>query len=40
VQGKLRILRLVGDELKDESFTFTLRRPKDVAEIGVFEVEE
>ncbi|HMI90212.1 MAG TPA: hypothetical protein VK509_02560, partial [Polyangiales bacterium] len=39
VRGKLRILRTVDGEFRDETFTFTVRRPKDVAEIGVFKSE-
>jgi hypothetical protein len=36
VKGKLRITRSVGGKPLDESFTFTVDRPKAVAEIGVF----
>ena len=36
VEGKLRIIRSVGGELLDDTFVFTVSRPKDVAEIGVF----
>jgi len=36
VRGKLRILRTVDGEARDETFAFTVRKPKDVVEIGVF----
>lgn len=39
VNGKVRILRFANGTLRDETFRFTVRRPKDVAEIGVFSVE-
>ena len=39
VNGKVRILRFGGGTLRDETFRFTVRKPKDVAEIGVFSVE-
>jgi hypothetical protein len=39
VEGKIRILRIVDGDFRDESFTFVVRRPKDVAEIGVFSAE-
>jgi uncharacterized protein YfaP (DUF2135 family) len=36
VEGKLRILRTVDGRFRDETFRFVVRKPKDVAEIGVF----
>ena len=39
VAGKVRILRFVDGTLRDDSFTFTVHKPKDVAEIGVFPVK-
>jgi hypothetical protein len=39
VEGKVRIIRTVGGERRDETFTFTLQRPKDIARIGIFEAE-
>lgn len=39
IEGKLRILRTVNGQARDESFTFVVHRPKDVAEIGVFEAQ-
>jgi hypothetical protein len=36
VQGKVRIIRTVGGQLLDQSYVFSLDRPKAVAEIGVF----
>jgi hypothetical protein len=39
IQGKLRVLRMLEGQLRDESFTFTVSRPKDVAVIGVFAAE-
>ena len=39
VNGKVRILRFANGTLRDETFRFTVRKPKDVAEIGVFSVE-
>jgi hypothetical protein len=40
VEGKVRILRRVDGHFRDESFTFVVRKPKDVAEIGVFGTED
>ena len=39
VTGKVRILRTVDGQLRDESFSFTVSRPKDVAVIGAFDAE-
>jgi hypothetical protein len=39
VEGKVRILRTVDGQRRDETFSFTLNRPKDIARIGVFEAE-
>jgi len=39
IEGKLRILRIIEGALHDDSYVFTVARPKDVAEIGVFESE-
>ena len=36
IEGKVRILRSVAGEFMDDTFVFTVGRPKDVAEIGVF----
>ncbi|HEU4407184.1 MAG TPA: hypothetical protein VFS43_18080 [Polyangiaceae bacterium] len=36
VEGKLRITRTVAGKPLDDTYTFTVDRPKDVAEIGVF----
>jgi hypothetical protein len=36
IEGKLRVLRTLDGQARDESFTFVVHRPKDVAEIGVF----
>jgi hypothetical protein len=36
VQGKVRIIRTVQGQLVDDTYTFTVNGPKDVAEIGVF----
>ncbi len=36
IEGKVRIVRILDNILHDDSFTFTVDRPKDVAEIGVF----
>ncbi|HTL36644.1 MAG TPA: hypothetical protein VL326_26100, partial [Kofleriaceae bacterium] len=36
VNGKVRIFRIVDGRIRDETFRFTVRHPKDVAEIGVF----
>jgi hypothetical protein len=39
LQAKLRVLRTVDGQARDETFTFVVRRPKDVAEVGVFAAE-
>jgi hypothetical protein len=39
VAGKVRIFRIANGEVRDETFRFTVNRPKDVAEIGVFGVQ-
>ena len=39
VQGKLRIIRTIKGQLLDESYVFSVARPRDVAEIGVFAAE-
>jgi len=39
VTGKLRVFRTVDGRFRDETFRFTLNRPKDVAEIGVFSTD-
>lgn len=39
IEGKVRILRIIDDVLHDDSYVFTVERPKDVAEIGVFASE-
>ena len=39
LEAKLRILRTVGGQAIDESFTFVVSHPKDIAEIGVFAAE-
>jgi hypothetical protein len=39
IQGKLRVIRTLSGQLLDESFVFTVERPGDVAEIGVFAAE-
>jgi len=39
LEGKLRIQRTVDGQLRDETFAFIVRRPKDVAVIGVFAAE-
>ena len=39
VEGKVRILRTVDGQRRDETFTFTVQRPKDIAQIGVFEAQ-
>lgn len=39
IEGKLRLLRIIDGTVRDDSFVFTVSRPKDVAEIGVFESE-
>jgi hypothetical protein len=39
VQGKLRIIRTIQGQLLDESYVFSVARPRDVAEIGVFAAE-
>ncbi len=36
VRGKVRIIRIVGDDVRDQTFSFTVNRPKDVVEIGKF----
>jgi hypothetical protein len=36
VDGKVRLIRIVGGQVLDDTFTFTVDHPKDVAEIGVF----
>jgi hypothetical protein len=36
VQGKVRITRGVGGKRLDDTYVFTVSRPKDVADIGVF----
>lgn len=36
ITGKVRIIRTLGGQLVDETFAFTVDRPKVVAEIGVF----
>jgi hypothetical protein len=36
VRGKVRITRTVGGAPLDESYAFTVRRPKDVVDVGVF----
>ena len=36
VHGKVRIIRLVGGDVSDRTFAFTVNRPKDVVEIGKF----
>ncbi len=39
IEGKVRILRSVAGEFLDDTFVFTVGRPKDVAEVGVFASE-
>jgi len=39
VAGKVRILRTVEGQRRDETFSFTVERPKDIASIGVFAAE-
>lgn len=39
IEGKVRIIRTVDGQLRDETFSFTVERPKDIARIGVFEAE-
>jgi uncharacterized protein YfaP (DUF2135 family) len=39
IEGKVRILRSLGGAFRDDTYVFTVRRPKDVAEIGVFAAE-
>jgi hypothetical protein len=39
VQGKVRIIRTLDGQLVDNTYSFTLNGPKDVAEIGVFRAE-
>jgi hypothetical protein len=39
VAGKVRILRTVDGQRRDETFAFTVKRPKDIVSIGVFEAE-
>ena len=39
VAGKLRIIRTLAGQLVDESYVFSVERPGDVAEIGVFAAE-
>ena len=39
LEGKVRIQRTVDGQLRDETFGFVVRRPKDVAVIGVFASE-
>jgi hypothetical protein len=39
LEAKLRILRTVAGQATDESFTFVVSHPKDIAEIGVFTAE-
>jgi uncharacterized protein YfaP (DUF2135 family) len=39
IEGKVRIIRTLGGQLVDETFAFTVDRPKVVAEIGVFSGE-
>jgi hypothetical protein len=36
IRGKVRVLRVVGGKLLDDTFGFEVDHPKDVAEIGVF----
>jgi hypothetical protein len=36
LEGKVRILRSVAGEFSDETYVFTINRPKDVIEVGVF----
>ena len=36
INGKLRIIRTLGGQLRDESFQFSVAQPGDVAKIGVF----
>jgi hypothetical protein len=36
VSGKVRVIRTVGGQLVDDTYSFTVNRPKEVAEIGVF----
>jgi hypothetical protein len=39
IQGKLRVIRTLRGQLLDESFVFSVSRPGDVAELGVFAAE-
>jgi hypothetical protein len=39
IQGKVRIIRTLGGQLVDDTYSFTVNGPKDVAEIGVFSGE-
>ena len=39
IAGKVRIIRTLGGQLVDDTYAFTVNRPKDVAEIGVFAAE-
>jgi hypothetical protein len=39
IQGKLRIIRTLQGQLVDESFVFSVSKPGDVAEVGVFAAE-
>jgi hypothetical protein len=36
ITGKVRIIRTLGGQLVDDTYSFTVNGPKDVAEIGVF----
>jgi hypothetical protein len=36
IEGKVRVLRSEGGVVIDDTFTFTVAKPKDIAEIGVF----
>ncbi len=36
ISGKVRVIRTVGGQLVDDTYSFTVNRPKEVAEIGVF----
>jgi hypothetical protein len=39
IQGKVRIIRTIGGQVVDDTYSFTVSRPKEVAEIGVFAAE-
>jgi hypothetical protein len=39
IRGKVRIIRVIAGDVLDQTFRFTVNRPKDVVEIGTFRTQ-